>query len=50
MNGSDMTPVSVILPVLNEEDNLEPLHERLTEALESLGRDYEARRTARGKC
>ena len=41
MNGSDTTPVSVILPVLNEEDNLEPLHERLTEALESLGRDYE---------
>ena len=41
MNGSDPTPVSVILPVLNEEDNLEPLHERLTEALESLGRDYE---------
>ncbi len=41
MNGSDTTPVSVILPVLNEEDNLAPLHERLTEALESMGRDYE---------
>jgi glycosyltransferase involved in cell wall biosynthesis len=41
MNGSDASPVSVILPVLNEEDNLEPLHDRLAEALESMGRDYE---------
>ena len=41
MNGSDASPVSVILPVLNEEDNLEPLHDRLAETLESMGRDYE---------
>src|SRR2546429_5327784 len=41
MNGRDATPLSVILPVLNEQDNLEILHERLTEALEPLGRDYE---------
>src|SRR5438094_10203028 len=33
--------VSVILPVLNQRDNLEPLHARLTEALKPLGRDYE---------
>src|SRR5437870_5022018 len=44
-NSRDMPPrseaVSVILPVLNERDNLEPLHERLTAALKPLGRDYE---------
>ncbi len=33
--------VSVVLPVLNEQDNLEPLHARLTEALEPMGRPYE---------
>src|SRR5207244_12244921 len=33
--------VSVILPVMNERDNLEPLHARLTAALKPLGRDYE---------
>ncbi|HEV8583716.1 MAG TPA: glycosyltransferase family 2 protein [Methylomirabilota bacterium] len=33
--------VSVILPVLNERENLEPLHARLTAALKPLGRDYE---------
>src|SRR5262249_53858746 len=33
--------VSAVLPVLNEHDNLEPLHARLTEALKPLGRDYE---------
>src|SRR5438552_1192956 len=33
--------VSVSLPVLNERDNLEPLHARLTAALKPLGRDYE---------
>lgn len=36
-----MQPVSVILPVLDEEDNLEPLHARLTAALKALGREYE---------
>ena len=41
MSAPDTTPVSVILPVLNEEDNLEPLHERLSEALDPMGRDYE---------
>jgi len=34
-------PLSVILPVLNERDNLEPLHERLTAALTTMGREYE---------
>lgn len=33
--------LSVVLPVLNERDNLEPLHARLTEALETMGREYE---------
>ena len=33
--------VSVILPVLNERENLEPLHARLSAALKPLGRDYE---------
>jgi glycosyltransferase involved in cell wall biosynthesis len=33
--------VSVILPVLNEADNLEPLHARLAMSLKALGRDYE---------
>jgi len=33
--------VSVVLPVLNERDNLEPLHARLTEALKLLAREYE---------
>jgi glycosyltransferase involved in cell wall biosynthesis len=41
MSGHDATPLSVILPVLNEQDNLEPLHARLTEALEPMGREYE---------
>ncbi len=38
---ADGDALSVILPVLNERDNLEPLHGRLTEALEPMGRDYE---------
>jgi glycosyltransferase involved in cell wall biosynthesis len=33
--------VSVLLPVLNERDNLEPLHARLTMELKALGREYE---------
>lgn len=33
--------VSVILPVLNERDNLEALHAQLTAALKPLGREYE---------
>src|SRR5205809_7444984 len=41
MSGHDATPLSVVLPVLNELDNLEPLHARLTEALEPMGREYE---------
>ncbi len=39
MGGLDA--LSVVLPVLNERDNLEPLHARLTEALEPMGREYE---------
>jgi glycosyltransferase involved in cell wall biosynthesis len=33
--------LSVVLPVLNEEGNLEPLHTRLTMALKGLDRPYE---------
>src|SRR2546428_13428814 len=40
--------VSVILPGLNERDNLEPPHARLTAALKPLGRDYEIAFVAAG--
>ena len=33
--------ISVFLPVFNEEDNIERLNIRLTDALERLGRSYE---------
>lgn len=33
--------LSVFLPVYNEEDNLRPLHEKLTNAMGALGRTYE---------
>lgn len=33
--------LSVFLPVYNEEDNLRPLHEKLTAAMAALGRTYE---------
>jgi glycosyltransferase involved in cell wall biosynthesis len=33
--------VSVAVPIFNEEDNVVPLHQRLTEALANLGRSYE---------
>lgn len=33
--------LSVFLPVYNEEDNLGPLHEKLTAAMATLGRTYE---------
>jgi glycosyltransferase involved in cell wall biosynthesis len=33
--------LSVVLPVLNEEENLEPLHARVTETLKRLNREYE---------
>ena len=35
------TYVSVVVPVFNEEESLELLHSRLTEALMGLDRDYE---------
>ena len=38
---SELEAVSVVLPVLNERDNLELLHARLVEALKPLGREYE---------
>lgn len=33
--------ISVVVPVYNEEGNIERLHRELTEALEDIGRDYE---------
>ncbi|MEJ2324986.1 MAG: glycosyltransferase family 2 protein [Nitrospirota bacterium] len=33
--------VSVVVPLYNEEENVRPLYERLSQALEGLGRDYE---------
>jgi glycosyltransferase involved in cell wall biosynthesis len=33
--------LSIIVPVYNEQDNLEPLHRELTEALQGADRDYE---------
>ena len=39
--GDRPAPLSVVLPVYDERENLEPLHARLTEALKLTGRDYE---------
>ena len=33
--------LSVVIPVYNEEGNIEKLHSELTQALEAIGRDYE---------
>ncbi|MFP5503783.1 MAG: glycosyltransferase family 2 protein, partial [Candidatus Sericytochromatia bacterium] len=33
--------LSIFLPVYNEEDNLRPLHEKVTAAMAALGRSYE---------
>jgi len=33
--------ISIVLPILNEEKNLEELHSRLTDTLAKLGREYE---------
>ena len=41
MAVDDRAGISVILPVLDERNNLEPLQERLTAALAPLARDYE---------
>lgn len=39
--SAPLAGLSVVLPVLDEQLNLEPLHARLTEALKPLGREYE---------
>lgn len=41
MPNGDPADVSVVIPVYNEEGNLEQLHAGLVEALESLGRSFE---------
>ena len=41
MHASADLPISVIIPVFNEEENIKLLHERLTISLSELGRDYE---------
>jgi len=33
--------VSVVIPIKDERDNLQPLHDRLRQSLEQLGLDYE---------
>ena len=33
--------LSIVLPVFNEEDNLGPLHSRITDALKPAGLEYE---------
>ncbi len=33
--------VSLVIPVYNEEDNLAPLYQKIKEAMDSLGKDYE---------
>ena len=38
---SSEPPVSVVLPVMNEQDNIEPLHASLVHVLQALGRTYE---------
>ncbi len=38
---SERPEISVFLPVYNEEENIEPLNEKLTQALDALGRPYE---------
>jgi glycosyltransferase involved in cell wall biosynthesis len=41
-SGSGVTPeVSIVVPVLNEEENVLPLYRRLVAALRELGRPYE---------
>ena len=39
--GTPKPSLSVVLPVLNEQDNLAPLHARLTTVLNQIGRPYE---------
>lgn len=41
MRNADVVDVSVVVPVYNEEANLDQLHASLIEALESLGRSFE---------
>ena len=39
--GGHADGFSIVLPVLNERENLEPLHARITDAVRALSRDYE---------
>ncbi|MFW5487632.1 MAG: glycosyltransferase family 2 protein [Desulfovibrio sp.] len=38
---SNTHPLSLVIPVYDEEDNLRPLHSQITKSLASLDRDYE---------
>lgn len=38
---SEMLDLSVVIPVYNEEDNIQPLYDELSVALDELGRSYE---------
>ena len=39
--GEERIDISVVIPLLNEEENLEPLYARLTSVLDTLGKTYE---------
>ncbi len=39
--NTEASAISVVIPVHDEEDNVEPLHDSLTRSLEKLGRRYE---------
>jgi len=39
--NTEESAISVVIPVHDEEDNVEPLHDALTRSLEKLGRRYE---------
>jgi glycosyltransferase involved in cell wall biosynthesis len=41
IDASSDLPISIIIPVFNEEENIRLLHERLTVSLSELGREYE---------
>lgn len=41
MNQNQSAGISVVVPIYNEIDNIPPLHEQLTAALEGTGREYE---------
>jgi len=41
MGGTSGSQISVVIPVLDEEESIEPLYERLRDVLEATGKSYE---------